>query len=54
VTDPAGSAYGTAYQPPLLATASLPDPSRAAAEIDPAQFREVLCVGHSRVFEKIA
>jgi len=47
-------ACGTACRPPLFATASLPDPSRAAAKTDPAQFREVLCVGHNRVFEKIA
>lgn len=48
------SACGTGYEPPVFATAGLPDPSRVAAEIDPAQFREVLRVGHNRVFEKLA
>lgn len=48
------SACGTEYRAPIFATAGLPDPSRIAAEIDPAQFREILRVGHNRVFEKIA
>lgn len=45
---------GTGFEPPAFATAGLPDPSRVAAEIDPARFREVLRVGHNRVFEKLA
>jgi len=46
------SALGTAYNPPHFATAGHPGPSRLAAEIDPIGFREILRVGHNRVFQK--
>jgi len=37
-----------------LATGGHPGPSRLAKEIDRARFREILQVGHNRVFQKIA
>jgi hypothetical protein len=43
----------TDYIPPSFATGGHPGPSRVAAEIDPTRFREVLRVGHNRVFERI-
>lgn len=43
----------TAYRPPNFATAGLPDPSRFVQEIDRKQFREILQVGHNRVFQRI-
>jgi hypothetical protein len=46
------SAMGTAYTPRPFATAGHPGPSRLAREIDPSVFREVLRVGHNRVFQK--
>jgi predicted O-methyltransferase YrrM len=46
------SALGKDYHPPAFATGGHPGPSRVAAEIDPAHFREVLRVGHNRVFQK--
>jgi predicted O-methyltransferase YrrM len=48
------SALGTAYSPPRFATAGHPGPSRLATEIDAAGFREILRVGHNRVFKKKA
>jgi hypothetical protein len=48
------AARGTGYRPPAFATAGHPGPSRVAEEIDPATFREILRVGHNRVFQKIA
>jgi hypothetical protein len=48
------SALQTAYQPPVFATAGHPGPSRLAGEIDRTQFREILRVGHNRVFQKKA
>ena len=50
VLDDAG--LSTNYEPPLFATSGHPGPSRVAAEIDPAQFKEILQVGHNRVFQK--
>jgi hypothetical protein len=44
----------TAYRPPLFATAGHPGPSRLAKEIDTGNFREILRVGHNRVFQRIA
>jgi hypothetical protein len=52
VLDDAG--LTTAYRPPLFATGGHPGPSRLAEEIDRARFREILQVGHNRVFQKIA
>jgi hypothetical protein len=48
------SALNTTYRPPAFATAGHPGPSRLAREIDNKQFREILRVGHNRVFQKIA
>lgn len=47
------SAVGTAYEAPIYSSNGHPDPSRVAAEIDPAGFKEILSVGHNRVFKKI-
>lgn len=47
------SARNTAFRPPLFAKAGLPDPSRFCNDvIDRKQFREILRVGHNRVFPK--
>lgn len=46
------SAMNTTYQPPAFATAGHPGPSRLASEMDSALFREILRVGHNRVFQK--
>lgn len=48
------SGLTTGYAPPIFATGGHPGPSRLAEEIDRARFREVLQVGHNRVFQKIA
>jgi hypothetical protein len=48
------SASLTSYDPPAFATAGHPGPSQLAEEIDRSVFREVLRVGHNRVFEKLA
>jgi hypothetical protein len=49
------SGLTTSYSPPpLIATAGHPGPSRLAREIDRASFREILQVGHNRVFQKSA
>ncbi len=47
------SGVGTNYRPPIFATAGHPGPSQLAREIDRNQFREILQVGHNRVFQKI-
>lgn len=47
------SALGTDYVPPRFATAGHPGPSRVAAEINPEEFREILRVGHNRVFQRL-
>jgi hypothetical protein len=46
------ASLGTAYRVPRFATAGHPGPSRLAAEIDAIGFREILRVGHNRVFQK--
>ena len=46
------AALGTAYRPPPFATAGHPGPARLAAEVDRTEFREILRVGHNRVFQK--
>lgn len=51
VLDDAG--LTTTYRPPLFATGGHPGPSRVAREIDRGQFREILQVGHNRVFQRI-
>ena len=48
------SALGTAYRPPRFAFGGHPGPSRVAAEIDRTGFREILRVGHNRVFQRVA
>lgn len=48
------SALGTDYHPPAFATAGHPGPSKLASEMDSAVFREILRVGHNRVFQKTA
>jgi len=48
------AALGTRYEPPVFATAGHPGPSRVASEVDRARFREVLQVGHNRVFQRTA
>jgi hypothetical protein len=52
VLDDAG--LTTAFEPPIFATKGHPGPSRVAEEIDRSQFREILQVGHNRVFQKLA
>jgi hypothetical protein len=52
VMDDAG--LTTNYVPPIFATGGHPGPSRLAQEIDRTRFREILQVGHNRVFQKIA
>lgn len=47
------SALETDYRPPIFATAGHSGPSRVAREIDLTQFREILAVGHNRVFQRI-
>lgn len=48
------SGLTTKYTPPdVLSTAGHPGPSRLAQEIDRGRFREILQVGHNRVFQKI-
>jgi len=48
------SGLTTKYVPPIFATGGHPGPSRLAREIDRTRFREILQVGHNRVFQKIA
>ena len=48
------SGLTTKYAPPVFATGGHPGPSRLAQEIDRTRFREILQVGHNRVFQKIA
>ena len=47
------SGLTTAYHPPAFSTAGHPGPSRLASEIDPKRFKEILQVGHNRVFQHI-
>jgi len=48
------SGLTTTFQPPRFATKGHPGPSRLAAEMDKTRFREILQVGHNRVFEKLS
>jgi hypothetical protein len=48
------SGLTTNYVPPIFATGGHPGPSKLAQEIDRTRFREILQVGHNRVFQKIA
>ena len=47
------SGLTTGYTPPIFATGGHPGPSKLAQEIDRTRFREILQVGHNRVFQKI-
>jgi hypothetical protein len=47
------SGLTTSYAPPIFATGGHPGPSKLAQEIDRTRFREILQVGHNRVFQKI-
>ncbi len=47
------AALGTAYRPPPFGFPGHPGPSRLAAEIDRRCFREILWVGHNRVFQRV-
>jgi hypothetical protein len=45
----------SAFAPPVFAASQgHPGPSRVASEINPAEFREILQVGHNLAFQKIA
>lgn len=47
------SALYTDYRPSSFSTAGHPGPSRLAQEIDEIRFKEILAVGHNRVFKRI-
>lgn len=47
------SGLTTAYRAPVFAMAGIEGPSRVAKEVDRSRFREVLQVGHNRVFQRI-
>lgn len=47
------SGLTTSYRPPIFATGGHPGPSRLAQEVDREKFRELLQVGHNRVFQRI-
>jgi hypothetical protein len=47
------SSLNTDFKPPFYSTAGHPGPSKVASEIDSNLFKEILSVGHNRVFEKI-
>ncbi len=47
------SGLTTSFRPPSFSTAGHPGPSRLAKEIDRSRFRELLQVGHNRVFQRI-
>jgi hypothetical protein len=51
ILDDAG--ISTGYSPPIFATGGHPGPSRVAAEIDLNRFKEILQVGHNRVFQRL-
>ena len=46
------ASFNTDFKPPVYATSGHAGPSKVAAEIDAAQFEEILSVGHNRVFKK--
>jgi cephalosporin hydroxylase len=47
------SALETSYRPPAFATAGHPGPSQVALEVEHVRFREIMRVGHNRVFQKL-
>ena len=48
------ASLGTSFRPPGFASAGHLGPSQVVQEIDRSRFRELLHVGHNRVFQKIA
>ncbi|MES2924205.1 MAG: class I SAM-dependent methyltransferase [Verrucomicrobiota bacterium] len=48
------SGLTTAYHPPAFSTAGHPGPSRLASEIGSKRFKEILQVGHNRVFQRLS
>jgi len=48
------AALKTLYRPPVFGFKGHPGPSNVAERIDRNRFREILQVGHNRVFQKIA
>jgi Methyltransferase domain len=48
------SGLTTSFEPPAFATKGHPGPSRIAQEIDRSKFREILQVGHNRVFQRLS
>ncbi len=48
------SSLFTDYKPKFYSTIGHPGPSKVAEEIDPNKFKEILSVGHNRVFQKIS
>ena len=46
------SAFYTGFKPPIYSSVGHPGPSRLADEIDGDVFKEILSVGHNRVFKK--
>lgn len=48
------SGLTTNYDPPNFATGGHPGPSQVASEVDATKFKEILQVGHNRVFQKVA
>ncbi|MDC3267205.1 class I SAM-dependent methyltransferase, partial [Gammaproteobacteria bacterium] len=46
------SAVHTSFKPPIYSSAGHPGPSRLANEINKDVFKEILSVGHNRVFQK--
>jgi hypothetical protein len=47
------SALSSAYKPPCFSSPGWPGPSQVAQNIDRSRFRELLQVGHNRVFQRI-
>lgn len=47
------SGLTTDFAPPRFATKGHPGPSRIATEVDRSRFKEILQVGHNRVFQKV-
>lgn len=46
------SGLSTAYRPPAFATGGHPGPSKLASEIKGEKFKEILQMGHNRVFQR--
>lgn len=48
------SGLSSTYRPPAFATGGHPGPSKLASEIKAAEFKEILQMGHNRVFQRRA